>query len=230
MREFWIDNKTRIERRLPQPGEIWQHFKGYTYEIIAIAKHTEDGDELVIYKRQDEPAVYARPLDMFMSRVDNKKYPNAKQHWRFKNIAFPIKSDSKDKKTISNLSSGKATKEPDIHCWMTAKLDEEGRWHTVMADEYGHPSDIELYFVTNHDGKSSVLSKPFTNQARLAVYKLLKDRNDFVYYDDIFITWFCKTLQNWKALIGIHGRGEYYEVTHNGDKGETYVDEYKLIM
>jgi len=46
--------------------------------------------------------------------------------------------------------------------------------------------------------------------------------------DDVFVVWFCKTLQNWKALVSttVHD-GMYYEITHNGDKGETYVDAYK---
>ena len=46
--------------------------------------------------------------------------------------------------------------------------------------------------------------------------------------DDVFVVWFCKTLQNWKALVSTTvSDGMYYEVTHNGDKGETYLDVYK---
>lgn len=46
--------------------------------------------------------------------------------------------------------------------------------------------------------------------------------------DDVFIVWFCKTLQNWKALVSTTvSDGMYYEITHNGDKGETYLDAYK---
>ena len=46
--------------------------------------------------------------------------------------------------------------------------------------------------------------------------------------DDVFIVWFCKTLQNWKVLVSTTvSDGMYYEVTHNGDKGETYLDAYK---
>ena len=45
---------------------------------------------------------------------------------------------------------------------------------------------------------------------------------------DVFIVWFSKTLQNWKALVSTTvGDGMYYEITHNGDKDETYVDVYK---
>lgn len=46
--------------------------------------------------------------------------------------------------------------------------------------------------------------------------------------DDVFIVWFSKTLQNWKALVSTTvPDGMYYEVTYNGDKKETYLDAYK---
>jgi len=46
--------------------------------------------------------------------------------------------------------------------------------------------------------------------------------------DEVYIVWFSKTLQNWKALVSTTLLdGMYYELTHNGDKGETYVDVYK---
>ena len=46
--------------------------------------------------------------------------------------------------------------------------------------------------------------------------------------DDVYIVWFCKTLQNWKALASTTlPDGMYYEVTYNGDKKEVYLDAYK---
>lgn len=48
----------------------------------------------------------------------------------------------------------------------------------------------------------------------------------------MFIVWFSKTLQNWKALVGTgcipagEYPGDYVEVTYNGDKKEAYVDVY----
>lgn len=45
--------------------------------------------------------------------------------------------------------------------------------------------------------------------------------------EDVYVVWFSKTLQNWKALVSttVHDN-KYYELTYNGDKGETYVDVY----
>lgn len=46
--------------------------------------------------------------------------------------------------------------------------------------------------------------------------------------DNVFVVWFCKTLQNWKALVSTTlPDGMYYEVTYNGDKKEVYLDAYK---
>lgn len=46
--------------------------------------------------------------------------------------------------------------------------------------------------------------------------------------EDVYVVWFCKTLQNWKVLLSTNvSDGMYYEITHNGDKNETYVDVYK---
>jgi hypothetical protein len=47
-------------------------------------------------------------------------------------------------------------------------------------------------------------------------------------FEDTYVVWFSKVLQNWKALVSTTvPDGMYYEVTHNGDKGETYLDAYK---
>lgn len=46
--------------------------------------------------------------------------------------------------------------------------------------------------------------------------------------DDVFIVWFSKTLQNFKALVStIVSDGMYYEVTYNGNMNEIYLDAYK---
>lgn len=44
---------------------------------------------------------------------------------------------------------------------------------------------------------------------------------------DVFLVWFSKTLENWKALVATTlPEPLYYEVTYNGQKDETYVDTY----
>lgn len=54
-----------------------------------------------------------------------------------------------------------------------------------------------------------------------------KEHPTIIDMDDVYVVWFCKTLQNWKALVSTTvPDGKYYEVTYNGDKKETYLDVY----
>lgn len=54
------------------------------------------------------------------------------------------------------------------------------------------------------------------------------DKNGSITTDDVFVVWYCKTLQNHKALLSTTvSDGMYYEITFNGDKSEAYLDAYK---
>lgn len=54
------------------------------------------------------------------------------------------------------------------------------------------------------------------------------DRHFTFSRDEVYVVWFSKTLQNWKALLSTTlPDGMYYEVTHNGDLEEIYLDAYK---
>ena len=84
-------------------GDIVQYFKRetidfstgidknlYLYKIMAVAEHTETKEKMVIYQAlYDNESmdvhfnIYAKPYDMFMSKVDKEKYPNINQKYRF---------------------------------------------------------------------------------------------------------------------------------------------------
>lgn len=53
------------------------------------------------------------------------------------------------------------------------------------------------------------------------------DKGDIIPEFKVFDVWYCKTLQNHKALLSTSLRdGMYYELTYNGDKNELYFDAY----
>ena len=61
---------------------IYRHFKGNKYIVIGIGTHSETHEECVIYKDKNNK-IWIRPLEMFISKVDKEKYPNAAQEYRF---------------------------------------------------------------------------------------------------------------------------------------------------
>ena len=78
--------------------------------------------------------------------------------------------------------------------------------------------------IINTDSK--FLSKAIDMVAGYTDEHLDKTNNQTDY--TVLVVWYCKTLQNFKALLSTTlPDGMYYEVTYNGDKDEIYLDAYK---
>ncbi len=73
-------------------NKMYKHFKGSKAFVLTIAKHSETGEDLVVYLCIDNDntnhvdGIYARPINMFLSEVDHEKYPDVKQKYRFELI------------------------------------------------------------------------------------------------------------------------------------------------
>lgn len=119
-------------RQNPQALEIYRHFKGKYYQIVAMAMHTETSEELVIYRPlYDNARIYARPLGMFMNEVDHEKYPEVKQQYRFERVDFD-----------EAQSSGQAFAQKEAHASenVTADRAAESVGNSRSAEEVHHES------------------------------------------------------------------------------------------
>lgn len=102
-----------MEREIKR-GNIYKHFKGHIYKVVAIAYDSENYNEenpelskMVVYQNvEDKKQCWVRPYQMFNSLVDKEKYPDIIQEYRFEDITKEYRNNSKEKNTdkLSELS------------------------------------------------------------------------------------------------------------------------------
>ena len=67
-------------------GGTYKHFKNIKVKVIALAKHSETLEKMVVYRHLDNDECWVRPYEEFVSKVDKNKYPDVTQEYRFELI------------------------------------------------------------------------------------------------------------------------------------------------
>ncbi|MBE7703849.1 MAG: DUF1653 domain-containing protein [Cyanobacteria bacterium SIG28] len=52
-------------------GKTYKHYKGNLYKIIALAKHSETTEDMVVYQSLENGQVWVRPKYMWNETIDN---------------------------------------------------------------------------------------------------------------------------------------------------------------
>jgi hypothetical protein len=50
-------------------ADVWRHYKGGIYNVVGMGKHTETGEEVVIYEGTDRK-IWIRPVKMFLEEIE----------------------------------------------------------------------------------------------------------------------------------------------------------------
>lgn len=124
--------------RTPKPGQLYRHFKNKMYQVVGIAKHSETGEPLVIYQALYAPyGMCARPLEMFVSEVDHKKYPEVTQKYRFELVEDFENVEQQEKDTVvsEEVYQKKSIEDKMVAFFDTKSMEERYNLLLEMRDE-----------------------------------------------------------------------------------------------
>lgn len=147
----------------PKAGEKYLHFKKKPYQIVAVGKHSETDEKMVVYQAlYGDFGIYIRPFDMFTSEVDHEKYPEVTQKYRFQYmeelevglpeiLTYEIETSKAEHKTLSDGVSleetEKASADPDseeqANPWLMKFLDAESfdEKYQIVSEMYADIDD-----------------------------------------------------------------------------------------
>jgi hypothetical protein len=62
-----------MKEKYPNPGSIYEHYKGGLYRVLFLSTHTETQEVLVNYQSLHFGSYHTRPLASWNSKTDNGK-------------------------------------------------------------------------------------------------------------------------------------------------------------
>lgn len=178
---------------IPRVHEIYKHFKGDLYQVTAIAEHSETGELLVVYQAMyGDFKTYARPLAMFVERVDREKYPDAHQEFRFQ-----LQGPEAGRQAAESQSVQEKALAQELHPMQAKVLAAESQpvQEKALADEL-HPMQAKNLTEESHGHGGEPASEDQTLQeAELELDPLLLEFLDSDSYE-----------QKLNILAGLHHR------------------------
>lgn len=67
----------------PKVGKNYKHYKGGTYKVLFLSKHTETNEILVNCQSQEYGSYHSRPLSLWFDDVNNSEDNDGRVVYRF---------------------------------------------------------------------------------------------------------------------------------------------------
>ena len=100
-----------MEREI-KVGEVYRHFKGNTYEVLALAVNADNRERVVVYKSLSNGRVFVRSFRGFAGVINKEKYPDAGQTYRFELVADIEPEEEEDIEAIPDYAGETEDKGP----------------------------------------------------------------------------------------------------------------------
>lgn len=148
-------------------------------------------------------------------------------------IIGTIKGYTGKQTAVQGLTPGRLYERPNNPPPPPVRLSASEELKQYIADETlkRHAANLKRLQGEHKMRYNSTLQEKAIEAAQKALYGV--DNFDYLAaggdLNGMFVVWFCETLQNWKAIVAGLDFDEFIEVTHNGDKNETYVDIYRKV-